>query len=257
MMRRYFFECSYNGGAFYGWQIQPKQISVQETIQKYMTRLNSNQPVVIVGCGRTDAGVHAHSSIFHIDFDREIDLSEWIYKLNKMLPTTISIKEGYEVTLDDHARFTAKKRTYRYFIHKTKTPFKHAYSTLYPYPLDFEAMNIAASFLIGTHDFTTFSKANTDVKTHICEVFGAKWIQVNEEEAYFEYTANRFLRNMVRATVGTLYEVGLGKITPSEFKEILQSQDRTKCGGSAAAQGLFLWKVEYLTEIKFFPQRHF
>ena len=245
MTKRYFFECSYDGGAYFGWQIQPKQKSVQETIETYLTKLNSNVPVSIVGCGRTDAGVHAYSSIFHFDLDQSIDPAQWVYKLNKMLPTTISIRNGWEVTLDDHARFTAKRRTYRYFIHKTKCPFKHNYSTYYPADLDFEQMNIAAKHLIGTHDFTTFSKTNTDVKTHMCEVFDAKWVKVNEEEAYFEYSANRFLRNMVRATVGTLYEVGLGKISPEQFKDILHSQDRTQAAGSAAAQGLFLWKIEY------------
>lgn len=245
MIKRYFFECAYDGGQYFGWQIQPKQISVQETIEKYMTRLNSNQPVSIVGCGRTDTGVHAHSSIFHVDLDIAINVSEWVYKLNKMLPASISIKKGWEVTLDDHARFTAKRRTYRYYIHQNKSPFKHAYSTFFPNKLDFGRMNEAALHLIGTHDFTTFSKTNTDVKTHICEVFGAQWVQLNEEEAYFEYSANRFLRNMVRATVGTLFEVGLGKISPEQFKSILHAQDRKQSAGSAAAQGLYLWGIEY------------
>ncbi len=245
MIKRYFFECSYDGSAYFGWQIQPNDISVQETIQKYLTRLNSNRPVEIVGCGRTDTGVHAHSSIFHVDLDREIDTAEWVYKLNKMLPSTISIRTAWEVTLDDHARFSAKRRTYRYYIHKEKSPFKNQFSTLFLHDLDFDRMNQAAKYLLGNHDFTSFSKANTDVKTHNCEVFSAKWIIVNEEDAYFEYSANRFLRNMVRATVGTLFDVGMGKLSPEQFNHILQAQDRTKAGSSAPAQGLFLWEIIY------------
>lgn len=243
-MKRYFFEIAYDGGAFFGWQIQPKQVSVQETIEQALTKLNSRQPVAIVGCGRTDTGVHASSYIFHADLDGIESAEQLQYKLNKMLPATISILQIREVDPELHARFSAVKRTYRYYIHTLKNPFKHAYSTYFPSELNVGKMNEAARELIGTHDFTTFSKTNTDVKTHMCEVFHAHW-ESTENGYVFEYTANRFLRNMVRATVGTLLEVGVGKMTPEEFKNIFHSLDRSKCAGSAPAQGLYLSNVEY------------
>lgn len=241
-MKRYFFEISYDGGAFFGWQIQPNQISVQQTIEEVLTKLNSQSPVSIVGCGRTDTGVHAESYIFHADLEHVP--TDLIYKMNKMLPTSVAVKQMWEVSPDLHARFSAVKRTYRYFVHTNKNPFKQAYSTYFPAKLDVEKMNEAAEYLIGTHDFTTFSKTNTDVKTHICEVFEAKWM-ATEDGYCFEYTANRFLRNMVRATVGTLFEVGLGKLSVIEFSEIFSSSDRSRCAGSAAPQGLYLWEIEY------------
>lgn len=243
-MKRYFFEIAYDGGAFFGWQIQPSETSVQQTIEEVLTKLNSQQPVSIVGCGRTDTGVHAGSYIFHADLVLFTDEEQFIYKMNKMLPPTIAVHKMREVNSDLHARFSAVKRTYRYFIHTNKNPFKHAYSTYFPLELNMEQMNEAAQHLIGTHDFTTFSKTNTDVKTHLCEVFKAEWTATDDGYC-FEYAANRFLRNMVRATVGTLLEVGLEKITPEEFKAIFESRDRSKCGGSAPAQGLYLWDVEY------------
>lgn len=243
-MKRYFFEIAYDGGAFFGWQIQPKQISVQETIEHALTQLNSRKPVAIVGCGRTDTGVHASSYIFHANLDAVASVEQLQYKLNKMLPATIAIHQIREVDPELHARFSAVKRTYRYYIHTRKNPFKHAYSTYFPSELNVEKMNKATRSLIGTHDFTTFSKTNTDVKTHVCEVFHAQW-ETTEDGYVFEYTANRFLRNMVRATVGTLLEVGLEKITPEEFKGIFESLDRSKCAGSAPAQGLYLCGVEY------------
>lgn len=242
-MKRYFFEISYDGAAFNGWQIQPKEVSVQQTIEGVLTKLNRLTPVAIVGCGRTDTGVHASSYIFHADLD-EILFSELKYKMNKMLPSTIAVHRIWEVPGDLHARFSATKRMYHYFIHTDKNPFKHNYSTYYPFDLDVEAMNEAALCLLGVHDFTTFSKLNSDVKTYICTVYEAKWYK-SEGGYRFEYQANRFLRNMVRATVGTLLDVGTGKITPHQFEAIFKSLDRKKCAGSAPAQGLYLSKVEY------------
>ncbi len=243
-MRRYFFEISYDGSAFFGWQIQPNEPSVQETIERALTKLNGNKAVSIVGCGRTDTGVHAHSYVFHVDFLQEIDTEQWVYKLNKMLPTTIAAKNCWEISTDIHARFSAVKRTYRYYIHFEKDPFKHAFSTYIPQELAIHQMNEASKCLLGIHDFTTFSKTNTDVKTHLCEVFEACWKQ-DEKGWYFEYSANRFLRNMVRATVGTLFAVGSGKISIEKFQQIFNSTDRSQCLGSAAPQGLHLWSVEY------------
>lgn len=243
-MKRYFFEISYDGGAFFGWQIQPKEVSVQQTIEGVLTRLNSLKRVCIVGCGRTDTGVHAHKYIFHADL-AEIDSYEQLqYKMNKMLPTSVSVNRIWEVNPDLHARFNAVKRTYKYFIHTKKNPFRKAYSTYLTFDLNVDRMNEAAKCLIGSNDFTTFSKANTDVRTHICEVFKAEWTKA--EDGYcFEYTANRFLRNMVRATVGTLLEVGTEKISVEEFEMIFHSLDRSRCAGSAPAQGLHLWDVTY------------
>lgn len=242
-MKRYFFEISYDGAAFNGWQIQPKEVSVQQTLETVLTKLNRLTPVSIVGCGRTDTGVHASSYIFHTDLDESI-FPELQYKMNKMLPATIAVHQIWEVEAEMHARFSATKRMYHYFIHSQKNPFKHNYSTYYPHELDVDAMNEASKCLYGTHDFTTFSKLNSDVKTYICTVFEAKWYKVDGGYR-FEYQANRFLRNMVRATVGTLLDVGTGKITPQQFEEIFKSLDRKKCAGSAPAQGLFLSNVEY------------
>lgn len=243
-MKRYFFEIAYDGGAFFGWQVQPNQVSVQQTIEDVLTKLNSQEPVAIVGCGRTDTGVHASSYIFHAELELSSDEEQFVYKLNKMLPPAIAVHKMWEVPTDLHARFSAVKRTYRYYIHTRKNPFKQAYSTFFPFELNLEKMNEAAKHLIGTHDFTTFSKTNTDVKTHLCEVFKAEWTKTDEGYC-FEYTANRFLRNMVRATVGTLLEVGLEKINPDAFNAVFQSLDRSKCAGSAPAQGLYLCGVEY------------
>lgn len=243
-MKRYFFEIAYDGGVFFGWQIQPNQVSVQQTIEEVLTKLNSQQSVSIVGCGRTDTGVHANSYIFHADLKSVSSAEQLQLKMNRMLPVSIAVKKIWEVNNDLHARFSATKRTYHYFIHTKKDPFKQAYSTYFPLEVDLDKMNEAAGCLTGIHDFTTFSKTNTDVKTHICEVFKAKWRRT-EDGYFFEYTANRFLRNMVRATVGTLLEVGLGKLTPEEFKTVFQSLDRSQCAGSAPAQGLYLWNVEY------------
>lgn len=243
-MKRLFFEISYDGTDFYGWQIQTNQNSIQGEIQQALTKLNSNQLIEIVGCGRTDAGVHAYRSVFHADFEKIpiSDYQQFTYTINKMLPHSIAVHRIYEET--KHARFDAIRRTYRYYIHQQKNPFKERFSSYFNLELDVDKMNQAALCLIGIHDFTTFSKANTDVKTHICEVFEAKWHRT-EDGYYFEFSANRFLRNMVRATVGTLFQVGLNKVTIAEFQNVLKAQDRSKSAASAPANGLSLWRVEY------------
>lgn len=242
---RYFLNLSYDGTAFFGWQSQPRQISVQETIESALSKLYSHEPIKVVGCGRTDSGVHAKSYTLHVDLPHLSSEEELLFKLNRMLPSSIAIHSIEEVDSEKHARFDAKRRTYHYFIHLSKDPFNVKYSTYFHHDLDFEAMNKAAECLIGEHDFTTFSKVNTDVKTHVCSVSNAKWIKISDTEYYFEYSSNRFLRNMVRATVGTLLAVGTGKITVQEFKTIFESRDRSKASGSADAEGLFLWEVEY------------
>lgn len=244
-MHRYFVELSYNGTHFFGWQRQPNQISVQEEIENAFTKLNSNKPIQVVGCGRTDTGVHAHHYILHVELEEVKDFTQLIFKLNKILPESISIHSIKEVANEMHARFNATSRTYRYFIHQKKDPFKQDTSWHFPQKLDFGAMNKAAELLLGTKDFTSFSKVNTDVKTNICTITKAKWIKVDEENYYFEITADRFLRNMVRATVGTLMEVGSGKIKSESITNILEAKDRGAASLSVPAHGLFLWEVCY------------
>lgn len=244
-MKRYFVELSYDGTDFFGWQKQPKQISVQEVIEEALTRLNSNAPIAVVGCGRTDTGVHAHHYVLHFDVAESIDGENWMYKLNKMLPASVAIHSIKEVTDELHARFSATDRTYRYFIHTKKDPFIDNYSWLVNQKLDFDKMNEAAALLIGQKDFTSFSKLHTDVKTNICDVRYAMWHELEEGKAYFEIRADRFLRNMVRATVGTLVDVGLGKLDVQDIPTVLEEKDRGAASVSVPGKGLFLWKIEY------------
>jgi tRNA pseudouridine38-40 synthase len=244
-MKRYFFELSYDGTSYFGWQRQPKQLSVQEEIENTLTKLNSNQHIPIVGCGRTDAGVHAHQYFIHVDHPSIPDLEQFVFKLNRMLPSSIVIHNIEEVDSMKHARFDAKARTYRYFINQKKNAFSTLFSWYYPQALDIEKMNQAAELLLGTQDFTSLSKLHTDVKTNICTVTNATWVKSAESDLYFEITADRFLRNMVRATVGTLLDVGLGKIPVEEVKDILEKKDRGAASTSVPAHGLFLWRIEY------------
>lgn len=243
-MHRYFFEIAYNGSSFHGWQRQPNAISVQEVIEDAFSKLHSGKEVPIVGCGRTDAGVHAKKYFFHVELPEIANIEHLIFKLNRMLPKDIAVYNIYSVKADLHARFDAKKRTYRYFIHQQKNPFKDALSLYYSTELNFEAMNSAAELLLGTKDFGSFSKLHTDVKTNICTVSHASWF-VLENEAYFEISADRFLRNMVRAIVGTLMDVGLGKLTNEDVLSILAAKDRQEASLSMPAHGLYLWDVEY------------
>ncbi len=244
-MPRYRFDLSYNGSNYFGWQRQPKQISVQEEIESALTRLNSDQSVQVVGCGRTDTGVHAYHYVMHADLPAEVDEHQFVFKLNRMLPDGIAIQSMKLVSGEFHARFGATKRTYRYFIHQQKDPFHYPLSWYFQQELDFEAMNHAAALLIGRKDFTSFSKLHTDVKTNICDVSSAKWTRTDDSKLYFEISADRFLRNMVRATVGTLLDVGLKKISPEDILTILEKKDRGEASISVPPQGLFLWKIEY------------
>lgn len=245
-MKRYFIELSYNGKNFFGWQRQPGQISVQEEIETALSKLYSNKEISVVGCGRTDSGVHAKSYFLHVDLpshDGLKDLNQFIFRLNKMLPESIVFHNIFET--EKHARFDAIKRTYRYFVHFKKDPFINEQSWYFPQQLDVKRMNEAAQSLIGTKDFTSLSKLHTDVKTNICTVSDAEWKQESENEWYFEISADRFLRNMVRATVGTLVDVGLGKINPTDITAILNAKDRGAASTSVPAHGLFLWEIDY------------
>ena len=241
----YFIELSYRGTHFFGWQRQPEQISVQEVIEDCLSKTNGNRPITIYGCGRTDTGVHAKHFVAHAEMQEIKNLDKYVYKLNRMLPADISIHRLYEVEPNQHARFSAKSRTYRYYVHSIKDPFKEDLSWKLKKELNFAAMNEAAKHLIGTKDFTSLSKLHTSAKTNICTITKAEWIPFSETEAYFEISADRFLRNMVRATVGTLMEVGLDRIKPDEILGILAKKDRQEASTSVPAHGLYLWEIEY------------
>ena len=244
-MKRYTFEISYDGSSFFGWQRQPKQISVQEAIEQAFTKMNGLIPVSIVGCGRTDTGVHAKHYVFHVDLEEKLVEGDLKHKLNRMLPPSIAVHQFAETHPDFHARFDATFRTYRYFIHSEKNPFLVNQSLFFPAKLNLKKMNEAAQFLLGKQDFTSLSKLHTDVKTNICTVTKAEWVQVSDSEIYFEIQADRFLRNMVRATVGTLLAVGEDKLAVSEIPKILAKKDRGEAKISVPAQGLFLWEIGY------------
>jgi tRNA pseudouridine38-40 synthase len=245
-IQRYFFEISYLGTDFVGWQIQPNGKSIEEEIELQLSRLHSDGKIDIIGCGRTDAGVHANHFVFHVDLPPIQNSIQFLYKLNKMLPQSIRVISIKEVTEDSHARFHAKERTYRYFIHQEKNPFNLGQSFYMPHQLDFDKMNMAAKLLIGIHDFACFSKTITNQgTTTICQVKVAQWVKLGNDSYYFEITANRFLRNMVRATVGTLLEIGQGVSNKQNLVKILESKDRGEAGKSVPAHGLFLWNVTY------------
>jgi len=241
---RYFIELSYHGKNFHGWQRQPDVISVQEVLENALSRLLGNK-ISIVGAGRTDTGVHAKQIFAHFDFHTKIDTTNLKNRLNAFLPDTISIRTITKVTKEAHARFNAINRSYEYQIWEGKNPFLiDASWQIKTKKLDIEKMNDAASLLLNYTNFKCFSKSKTDVFTYDCDITHAEWIKEGKLLT-FHITANRFLRNMVRAIVGTLYEVGIGKISIPDFIVIIESKDRTKAGISVPAQGLFLTKVAY------------
>ncbi len=243
-MQRYFIYFSYDGANYHGWQIQPNGISVQEKLQTSLSLL-LRTPLEVVGAGRTDAGVHARMMVAHFDCDASLDCGQLVYKLNKILPADISVEKVVPVESDMHARFSAKWRTYHYYIHTCKDPFVRNYSCELHYPLDFQAMNAAAACLLKQDDFASFCKAGADVKTTLCEVTAACWHQTSPHHWYFEITANRFLRNMVRAVVGTLIEVGRGRMTLQEFEQVIADKRRTSAGESMPGHALFLEQIDY------------
>ena len=241
---RYFIDLSFDGTNYHGWQIQPNGMSVQERLQQALSTL-LRTPTEVTGAGRTDAGVHARQMIAHFDVEQAIDGRQLAYKLNRILPRDISVQSVYEVTDDMHARFSARWRTYHYYIHTRKDPYLRHYSCEMHYTLDFDAMNRAASLLLEYDDFASFCKTHTDVKTTLCRVTRAEWVRTSDHEWYFVITANRFLRNMVRAVTGTLIDVGRGRITLDQFRRIIESRSRTDAGESMPPQALFLEKIEY------------
>lgn len=241
---RYFITFSYDGTRYHGWQIQPNGNSVQEELQKALTTL-LRRPTDVVGAGRTDAGVHARRMVAHFDSDAAVDCAQLAYKLNRFLPRDISVS-GVEPVADGmHARFSATSRTYHYYIHTLKDPFLRAYSCEIHYPLDFDMMNEAADVLMEYDDFGAFCKSNSDVKTTLCRVTAARWHRLSPHSWYFEITANRFLRNMVRAVVGTLIEVGRHRLSVSDFRRVVECGRRTEAGESMPGHALFLEDVKY------------
>ena len=242
---RYFAELSYKGTAYCGWQRQPSAPSVQQTIEEALSTI-LRESVEIVGAGRTDTGVHAAFYVAHFDTSRPIaNPSDFVYHLNALLPEDIAFGRIYEVDSEAHARFDATEREYRYYIEPRKNPFTRATSWQLTTPLDVEAMNRAAKVLLTTEDFTTFAKLGSNNTNNICHIFRAEWIEIECGMLVFVFRANRFLRNMVRAVVGTLVDVGRGKITPEEFADIVASRNLSRSSSSAPAAGLFLTDVNY------------
>ncbi len=245
---RWFMNLSYRGAPFHGWQRQPGAVSVQSTLEDALATI-VRQPVPVTGAGRTDAGVNARMMIAHLDLPDSLDPRElrFIRALNSIVGRDIAIHGFRPVAPDAHARFDACERSYRYFVHTRKSPFTGDLSWFAPSGLDFDAMNSAASLLIGRRDFTSFSKLHTDVKTNICDLRRAFWHCTDPDEGrwYFEIAADRFLRNMVRAVVGTLVEVCRGKIPPEGIIDIVNKLDRCAAGTSMPGEALFLWSVEY------------
>ena len=241
--QRYFISFAYNGTPYHGSQTQPNGNTVQAEMEAAFATI-LRIPVPLTFAGRTDAGVHAEKMVAHFDFQGSLP-ANLVGRLNNLLPEAIAISGLCRVTDDAHARFDAMERTYYYRIITRKDPFLCLNHTRVAAGLDFEAMNDAAGCLLGEQDFASFCRTHTDVKTTICHVKRAEWIRVNDTEAYFVITANRFLRNMVRAVVGTLFEVGKGKMTREQFAQVIRSHDRCRAGHSAPAEGLSLVEIIY------------
>lgn len=244
-MNRYFIHLAYKGTNYNGWQIQPKSPSVQETLQNAMNIL-LKQEIWLTGCGRTDTGVHARNFYAHFDCKpiKYDSVKKIVYKLNRILPSDIRVYGIFGMQNDNHCRFDAVKRTYRYYISREKEVFSPELVWQYAPPLNIDLMNKAALKLLDFEDFTSFSKLHTDVKTNNCKVFHANW-SLQNELLIFEISADRFLRNMVRAIVGTLIEVGKMKTDVTGFCEIIEKKDRTFAGTSVPASGLFLENIAY------------
>lgn len=240
---RYFIKLAYNGTNYHGWQCQPNAASVQETVNKAVSVI-LNSEITIMGAGRTDTGVHAKEMFAHFDFETTIDTSSLVHKLNSYLPKDISVYDIFLVQPDNHARFDAKKRTYEYHINSFKDAFLQDESWYFHQELDINLMNKAAELLFNYKDFQCFSKVNTDVNTFDCTIFEAHWTE-KKGKFIFTISANRFLRNMVRAIVGTMVNIGLHKITLEDFESIIKGKDREKAGFSVPAHGLYLTKIDY------------
>jgi len=250
-MQRYFIELSYDGTNYHGWQTQPNAVTVQEVLDKALSTV-LREPVETVGCGRTDTGVHAKEFFAHFTpqppeggaFDGHV-LTTMVRSLNSILPRDIAVKNIFEVAADAHARFDATLRSYQYHIHFYKDPFKNNYSWLLRDEPDLELMNQAAKIMMEYTDFSCFSKSNTQVKTNNCKISRAEWVRADDGSIIFHISADRFLRNMVRAIVGTLIMVGRQEIAPGDVRNIIESKNRSNAGTSVPACGLYLTEVKY------------
>ncbi len=248
MTNRYFIFFSYDGAAYHGWQVQPNAVTVQQVLEEALATL-LRVPVPLVGAGRTDAGVNAECMVAHANLPCNVDIAQLIYKLNKILPPDIAVGEIKRVRDDAHARFDAVSRRYRYRVTTAKSPFARRYALRVAPGIDFDAMNRAAELLYEYTDFTSFSKLHTDVKTNNCKVTYAAWRNVGGCEWVFEIEADRFLRNMVRAIVGTLLLVGRGKMTIDGFRDVIENKARGEAGDSAMGEALFLVDVKYPNDL--------
>ena len=240
---RYFIRLAYKGTDFHGWQIQPNAVTVQEKINHGLSVL-LKEDIQVMGAGRTDAGVHAKQMYAHFESEKVFNCLKTTYRLNAFLEDSILIKSIFEVDNESHARFHATSRTYEYWLCQEKNPFLTDGAWLMYSPLDFDLMNKAAAYLLQVNDFSCFAKVHTDVKTHICDLQEAKW-EFKEGKWVFTIKADRFLRNMVRAIVGTLIEIGKMKMSIETFKAIISKKDRGLAGVSAPAKGLYLVNVNY------------
>lgn len=244
---RYFITLSYDGAAYCGWQRQPNAPSVQQTLERALSTL-LREEVEVVGAGRTDTGVNASRYVAHFDCEQGVkDCAQLVYKLNLILPHDVAVQEVRRVRADAHARFDAVEREYTYYLSQRKNPFRRHSAWQYYVPLDMERMNEAARALVEWEDFTSFAKLNSNNKTNICHVTRAEWQRSAEDEELLIFTirADRFLRNMIRAIVGTLVDVGRGRYTVEEFRDILHSLDLSRSSAGAPAVGLFLSDVQY------------
>ena len=252
-MQRYFIELAYNGTRYHGWQLQPNALTVQAAFEAAMKTLAGND-IETTGAGRTDTGVHARFFVAHVESDHPLllETTQFLYKINCLLPDDIVVHQIYPVKPDAHARFSALSRTYEYAISRVKDPFQTDVSWYYARTLDVAAMNIASGMLTEFVDFTSFSKLHTDVKTNNCHIKYARWTE-NPGMLIFSIQADRFLRNMVRALVGTLIDVGLHKISPDDFNAIVQGKNRNLAGFSAPSCGLSLTAIAYPAGIRQLP----
>ncbi len=239
---RFFMHFGYRGTAYHGWQRQPNALSVQEVVEHRMGTL-LGAPLSLTAAGRTDAGVHARSMVAHFDWESDLP-KDFMQRLNAFLPDDIAVYSIRQVKEDAHARFDATSRTYAYYLVQEKSPFRLHDAHWVKNPLDFEAMNQAAAYMLEFQDFKSFSRIHTDVKTYLCDLKEARWEQ-QEDCWVFTITANRFLRNMVRAVVGTLLLVGKGQLKPEDVKGIIKSRDRSQAGASVPAKGLYLTQIRY------------
>ena len=250
IQQRYFIELSYDGTNYHGWQIQPNAVAVQEVLNKCLSTV-LRQPIETVGCGRTDTGVHAREFFAHLTpqppeggvFNAG-GLTTLVRSLNSILPKDIAVKQIFPVAADAHARFDAVLRTYQYHIHFNKDPFKNGYSWQLRDKPDLLLMNEAAKIMMEYNDFGCFSKSNTQVKTNICKITHAEWTET-DNGIVFTISADRFLRNMVRAIVGTLLMVGKHEMEPQALRDIIKSENRSNAGTSVPACGLYLTEVKY------------